>query len=180
MASQVDQSLILYNRILYKFKLSKINSFAIIEKCEKIDKNRDRMIHVDDLEEIIQALLNENRLTMREMIYLLSSITHNKRRGLVIYDHINHFFDTEPTSSYDTKHEKWRNDTEVIDTLPKGSIGEFLQKAACPAEIHNFKKFIHLIEKYEQSSGLTATATKEGFIVPLGPDLRVSIEFFMG
>ena len=174
----MDPSLIMYNRIMHKFRLAKVNSFAIVEKCEKIDKTKDRMIHIDDLEDIIQGLLGSNRLTMREIMFLLSSITHNKRKGLVIYDHMHNFFETEPPC-HEPNREKWRNDIENEDVLPKGSIGEFLQHAACPIEIKNFKKFIAMIEKYEKSTGVSVDATKDGFVVPLGPDLRVSIEFFM-
>lgn len=172
-----EKTFAIYNRILYKCKIAKVTSYSIVEKCEKVDKNRDRMIHVDDLEDIIQSLLGENRLSMREMIFLLTSITHDKRRGLVIYDHVGSFFDSEPT--FDKGNEKWKNNIEASDSLPKGSMGEFLQRSACPAEIHNFKKFISLIEQYEKSTGLTASTTAEGFVIPLGPDLRVSIEFFM-
>lgn len=174
-----DKPQIVFNKILYKFKLAKVDSSTIISKCEKVDKNKDRMIHIDDLEEIIQFALGENRLSMREMIFLLNSITHDKRRGIIIYDHIENFFDMERNES---NNERWKNDGNTqsnSSVLPTGSIGEFLQKSACPIEIRNFQNFIALLEKYEKTSGMKATSTAEGFVVPLGPDLRVSIEFFI-
>ena len=39
------------------------------------------------------------------------------------------------------------------------------------------KKFIHALEKYERDSGMKVEQTGDGLIVPLGPDLKVSISY---
>jgi len=63
-------------------------------------------------------------------------------------------------------------------TTPTGSVGEWLQKAACPAEIKNFKLFIACMERFERETGMRLEQQAGGFVVPLGPDLRVSMQFY--
>lgn len=173
----------LRNRVFYKFRSSKIKVATIIAKCEKIDNNSDGIIHVDDLEDIIQELLGKHRLTAREMIYLLGQLTHDKRKGKVFYNNIQDFLEPDTPKAGATR---WKtsidhdnDDAEISNPLPQGSIGEFLQRAACPSEIKNFSRFVSMIEKLERRSGMKVTATAEGFVVPLGPDLRVNINFFL-
>ena len=62
----------------------------------------------------------------------------------------------------------------------QGSIGEWLQTASCPAERKNFRKFIDAMERFERETGMKISNQHDGFTVPLGPDLRCQIKFFMG
>ena len=66
---------------------------------------------------------------------------------------------------------------ENREYAPRDSIGSWLEKSACPAEVKNFKKFIHALEKYERDSGMHIEDQPNGFTVPLGPDLKVSMTF---
>ena len=172
----------LYKRILFKFKQARLNIASILAKCEKRDKNRDGILHFDDLEEIIQDGLGEYRLTIRESTFLQNQLTADKRKRTVLYNNISSFFEREQN---DTIHlERWRDNNVTLQqtqqNIPSGSIGEFLQSGACPAEIKNFKLFIAMLEQYEKKTGMKTTTSDEGFVIPLGPDLRVNIEFFLG
>lgn len=61
-----------------------------------------------------------------------------------------------------------------------GSVGEWLKKSACPAEIKNFKLFVSCLEKFERDSGMKISLKEDGgFLVPLGPDMRANISFFL-
>ena len=76
---------------------------------------------------------------------------------------------------------RWIDDDELDSekwAYQSGTLGEWLKKAACPAEVINFKKFLARLEDYERSSGLNCKRTGDGFVVPLGPDLKASIQFF--
>lgn len=174
-----------------KISLSGAKLATIVGKCELLDRNSDGVLHVDDLEDVIQETLKEQKLTTREMNHLLGSLSRDKRRGNVEY---NKLFDvlesTKLESSKKNLEEKWydrgENGSEQIhavhssaDLKSPGTVGDFLQRAACPSEIKNFKRFISCLEKFERDSGMKIKQTEEGFIVPLGPDLRVGITFFM-
>jgi len=62
---------------------------------------------------------------------------------------------------------------------PSGSVGDWLIKSACPAEVKNFKKLIACLERFERESGmrLNMKPNGEGFDIPLGPDLACSMSF---
>jgi Ca2+-binding EF-hand superfamily protein len=171
-----------YSRILYKFKKSGLKVASLISKCEKVDRNKDGIIHFDDLEDIIQDCLGINRLNAREMTYLKEELNVDRKKGTIRYISIQELFDIE-SSNQET--EIWKSDKLDNDdngnnrVISKGSVGEFLQKSACPAEIKNLQKFLSLVEKYEKNTGLAAATSDDGFILPLGPNLRVSVQFFM-
>ena len=61
----------------------------------------------------------------------------------------------------------------------KGSVGEWLVDGACPAEQKNFRKFIDAMERFERDTGMKIQPEGDGFTVPIGPDLRASVKFFM-
>lgn len=170
-------------RILLKFKQSDISTNTIIRKCEKIDKSKEGTIHEDDFEEIVQSLLGDhNRLSISEMIYLQTNIVKDNRQGILAYNKLKTFFNAcDQIHKKGTQAEKDMPTNAELDesSLSSGSIGEFLQESACPVEIKNFQSFIHLIEKYEKATGLKAKSSSNGFIIPLGPELRVSVEFFL-
>lgn len=166
-------------RIRRKLREQGVKVASIVSKCEVLDRNRDNIIHVDDLEEVIQECLKDNPLTRREMNYLLGRITHDKRRGNVEYSQL--FEILEQRENKVEKEEVWHDDEacdDDVESAEKGSIGEFLQRSACPAEVKNFKRFIAALEMFERDSGMRVTSIDGGFLVPLGPDLRASVKFF--
>ena len=61
--------------------------------------------------------------------------------------------------------------------MPRGSIGEWLQKKAYPTEVSNFKCFIQALEKYTRDTGEKIETTEDGFLVSLGPDLKAKIQY---
>lgn len=61
-----------------------------------------------------------------------------------------------------------------------GSIGHFLDEIACPAESRNFQHFMYCMEKYEKLTGLDCQPTRDGFIIPMGPDMKAKVTFVMG
>jgi hypothetical protein len=61
--------------------------------------------------------------------------------------------------------------------LEAGSLGDWLQRASCPAEIQNYKRLIFALEAFEKESGMSITTTREGLSIPLGPDLRAKLSF---
>ena len=61
--------------------------------------------------------------------------------------------------------------------IPRDTLGDFLRKLGPSVEAANFKTFIHALEKYERDSGMRIEDSPNGFVVPLGPDLSVNIEF---
>lgn len=66
-----------------------------------------------------------------------------------------------------------------VTYAPSGSVGDWLMKSACPAEVKNFKKLIACLERFERESGmrLNMKSNGEGFDIPLGPDLAASLSF---
>ena len=151
---------------------------ALVSKCERVDRNKDTFIHIDDLEEIIQDSLKSSKLTTREMNFLLGQLTHDRRRGNIEYKYL---FDVLEGNKVKTESERERwYDPERVTEVPKpGTIGEYLERAACPAEIQNFKRFIAAMETYERGSGMSVAASENGFLVPLGPDLKITVQFIL-
>jgi hypothetical protein len=79
--------------------------------------------------------------------------------------------DVDPESSF-------RRSRKDIGHARKGSIGEFLaDKGTSSSEMVNFQKFVHCLEKYERDSGIKIETTSEGFTIPLGPELQVSLKY---
>lgn len=149
----------------------------IIAKCEKLDRNKDLLIHVDDLEEVIQSCLPKNPLTRRELNHILSILTNDRRRGTVEYGRIYDVLDGRVVT--EASHERWREGTPSTSLAMKtGSIGEFLEAIACPAETVNFKKLIGALERFERDTGMRISPTDDGLLIPLGPDLRASVKFY--
>lgn len=65
-------------------------------------------------------------------------------------------------------------------TYSMGSIGHFLDEVACPAEVRNFQHFVYCMEKYEKLTGMECQPTRDGFIIPMGPDMKANVTFVMG
>lgn len=83
--------------------------------------------------------------------------------------------------------ERWINESGDIENenaaifskSAKGSIGEWMRKASCPSEQLNFQRLLACLEQYEEESGLMIKMEKDKLVVPLGPDLRASVNFFI-
>lgn len=77
---------------------------------------------------------------------------------------------------FDPVDEKRKNRSEY----EAGSIGHFLDEVACPAEVRNFQHLMYCMEKYERLTGLQCQNTRDGFIIPVGPDMKAKVSFVMG
>ena len=68
----------------------------------------------------------------------------------------------------------------ILIVIFTGSVGAWLKQSACPAEIKNFQSFVACLERFERDSGMKINLKEDGgFTVPMGPDLRASISFYM-
>ena len=56
-----------------------------------------------------------------------------------------------------------------------GTVGEFLVNAACVAEQRNYKLLMSVLDKFECESGMRINVSKEGLVIPLGPDLQATL-----
>lgn len=167
-----------------KIARNNIKIASLILRCEGRDKNNDGNIHIRDLKEILNSLLPaKDSLTEREIMFLNAAFVEyggSTKNGIQYIK----LFDVLDESKYGNEKypsEHWFDEEEADSdrwATQKGTLGEWLQKAACPAEIVNFKKFLARLEDYERSSGINCKKTNDGFIVPLGPDLKASIHFF--
>lgn len=205
-----DEALVSIRR---KLRAGGIKVATVISRCEALDRNRDELIHVDDLEKVLRTLLvidardEDNMLTKRELRELNDMMGSGKERGEVEYSRLQTLL--EPAAARQQQQqeqsERWRDDIEVSDrcrgaaasssskaastrrsdpdywATSRGSVGEWLANAACPAEIKNFKRFIASMERFERESGVRLEQLEGGdFVVPLGPDLRVTMSFSTG
>ncbi len=202
-----------------KVKNQGVKTVSIVTECEKLDRNKDGLIHSDDLFFILNDLMGDQPLSRREARYLIQSVTNDKNASDIEYNKLYRVLDAKK-SGKGAEEEKWFDAAGTTDTLssslrfsgrtlnmetlspgrlsssgvrnfnpnttssrsdieyaPRGSIGSWLEKSACPIEIKNFKKFIHALEKYERDSGMHVEDEPNGFVVPLGPDLKVKMEF---
>ena len=209
-----------------KIKAAGIRTASLVSRCERIDKNRDGIVHFDDIDNILSELMGKkNQLTRREVRVLMMSLSNAPERGEVIYRTL---YDVLDAKKRDTgEGEEWlkRHDdsptTEYGDNVrysqrsiplahgstftqsvrssmvressigrltadqapssgsyvPRNSIGEWLRMRGPSAETRNFRAFVLALEKYERESGVRVEDTPNGFMVPLGPDLKVHLEF---
>ncbi len=161
-----------------KLKTYKIKVATVIARCEDLDRNRDHMINLSDLEQVFEDLLGFETVSTRELRQLAIQLGADKNnRNQVQYNLLYELLDD--SSSREPAVERWYDPQEPEEETQKGTVGEWLQKAACPAEVKNFRKFIACLEEFERSSGMKCVNKEDGFTVPLGPDLRASISFFM-
>jgi uncharacterized protein YfkK (UPF0435 family) len=163
------------NQLKKKLADRKIKVATIISLCEDLDANNDNLIHIEDLNDVFIKVLGKNVVSRREMKIISSALSTSSKPGVIEYKKL---LDLMEESSELT--ERWYGDDEEEQQMEKGSVGEWLKKAACPAEVKNFQKFIACLEDYERSSGMKCVCKNDGFVLPLGPDLKVSVNFLMG
>jgi hypothetical protein len=182
-------------KIREKMVDQRVRPDSIVHACEAIDKNRDELIHADDLEDVLHDLLGASTLNRREIKTLTGTLEVPGARGKAIeYKRLTEVLEVGLASGVGDREnrdsngrplgETWRggDESEIHTTRwakQKGSVGEWLTGPACPAEQKNFKKFINAMERFERDTGMRIQPNEEGFVVPIGPDLRASVKFFM-
>jgi len=167
-----------------KLRQHKVRAATIIAYCENLDRNGDYLIHTADLIEILNHSMGRDAVSQREMVLLVKHMDPDERirKGLVSYRKFLDIFRDALTASSDKRDtERWEDQEESRDTrwaTQRGSVGEWLKKAACPSEVQNFKTFIACLEEFERNSGMKCIHKEDGFVVPLGPDLKASVSFY--
>ncbi|RYG68100.1 hypothetical protein EON64_05920 [archaeon] len=184
----VDPSL---RGLAHRVERSKVKVATLIKQCEDLDVNRDGIVHISDLEDVLINMLGAEGVSKREMQHLSRVLqAPGYQDGSIEYRKLHDALDTstpdsKPSASAPLERSKaskehWYDPSDILDRraqLKKGSVGDWLQRASCPAEIGNFKTFIQLLEDYERVTGLKCVPTERGFSVPLGPDLKATINF---
>lgn len=148
---------------------------TVIQKCIQLDANQDKIIHMDDLKSVFRHLLGEACPSRREL-HALEGLLKVDSRGDISVERL------EDLLSADYRpHNQVTFDDEAKKSfhLEAGSLGEWLQRAACPLEIQSYKRLIYALEGFEKETGLRVSATRDGLVVPLGPDLRAAVKFFI-
>lgn len=194
-----------------KLRTAGVRVETIIKRCQTQDRNEDNVIHVDDLEAVLRGLLvidprrDDNMPTKRELRQLFSMMSNSHGRGEVEYPRLLQLLEPAATRRGDGPGaEHWRDEesggrgrgrgaggreksVSIRQSDPdywatsRGSVGEWLANAACPAEIKNFKRFITCMEKFERDSGVKIGQLDGGdFVIPLGPDFKVTMTFSTG
>ena len=167
-----------------KLRSSGISAESIVESCKELDRNGDGIIHPDDFLDILNDLLPPQTLSRRELRHLRTSLTEGKAFTALHYRRLPDILAFENSKTRrEVSEERWIDEGKVADSeswaTRSGSLGEWLYKAACPAEQKNFVRFIRCLEKFERESGMKIVTHNDGFVVPLGPDLRASINIYM-
>jgi hypothetical protein len=171
---------------------ARVKVAAIVEKCHVKDRNRDGVVAFDDLDDAFQELTGatEFRVSRRELLKLAHVVMDGRFDGTTIqYERLVDVLD--PSRRRDARGERWLDedgagsggfggDADTRWATRPGSVGEWLKNAACPAEIKNFKTLVGCLERFERETGMkVAMQENGGFEVPLGPNLRAGISFFM-
>jgi hypothetical protein len=173
--------------IAQKFIQNHLKIETIVEECSQIDQKRDNTIHPDDLIDVIKSLLPSNTITRREFHYLLLALDGQTGHNIA-YKKLLDLFPSKKSTAKERggdHEERWYGEDEVhLDEFAdydneQGSIGEWLHRKACPAEIENYKTLIACLEMFERDSGMRISAQANGFDIPLGPDLRARLKFYV-
>ena len=107
---------------------------------------------------------------------------HNNinRKGNIQYLQLDSLLGAHHTTRTETE-ERWLDDEQLVAdekwACQRGSVGEWLLTAGCPAEKENFKVLISCLEQYERETGIRISPHGSGFVIPLGPELRASLGF---
>lgn len=90
-----------------KLRDSRIKIARIVHRCEQKDRNGDGIIHLDDLEDILNDIVpSENRITRRELLRLATALMGEKNNGSIKYDKLSDII--EPARKRDSEeNEKW-------------------------------------------------------------------------
>jgi hypothetical protein len=175
--------------ISHKLRSKRVKAATIVSFCENLDVNRDSLIHMSDMTGVLNHVLGKDSVSQREMLHLAKHLSPDSRaeRGQINYFKFIDLFSDSFSSTLDlggamARGERWMDgEGAAADeqwASQRGTVGEWLRHAACPAEVNNYKKFIACLEEFERSSGMKCIHKEGGFVVPLGPDLTASVSFF--
>jgi hypothetical protein len=185
LAHRPDDSTVYIGSVRQKLRDNHVKVETIIEKCRAIDANGDNIIHADDLVDVLFDLVPRNTFSKRELYYLIAALTHEKRKGNIQYLKLDEVIEgpPKPRTRNDDREERWLDENTVTGderwAMQRGTVGEWLLTAGCTAERQNFRTLISCLEQYERESGLKISEQGNGFVIPLGPDLKASLNFFM-
>ena len=174
-----------------KLRQHHIKIETVIERCKMFDVNGDHIVHADDLVDVLFDLAPRNVFSKRELHHLVAALTHDSRKGNVAYTRLNEVLEgpIQDIRSRDRgiyageTEEKWLDDSTLVHeerwAMQGGSVGEWLMTVGCPSERQNFRRFIDCLEVFERETGMRIEQTPTGFVVPIGPNLRASLQFEM-
>ena len=162
-----------------KLRQHRVKIETVLNNCELLDSNGDGIIHADDLIDTVDDLLPRKSISRREYHYLIEALGGGKgTQHNIRYMKLDDMYERFKKGDQHEEKETWFEDPyEDEFSGPKGSIGDFLNRAACPAEIQNYKTLIACLERFERETGMRISTNDEGFRVPLGPDLQAHIAF---
>lgn len=169
--------------VFEKLRLHHVKIETVLVACESIDRNKDGVIHADDLIDAISDLLPRKTISRREYHYLIEALgkykgNNSKNKNDVKYMKLETLYNEYKWQGQEEVKERWHEDAYDDEfSGPKGSIGDFLNRSACPAEVNNYKILIACLEKYERETGMRISTNEEGFRIPLGPDLKAFVAF---
>jgi hypothetical protein len=177
------------NSVRDKLRLHHVKVETVMEKCKMFDRNGDNIIHADDLIDVLFDLVPRNVFNKRELHHLVSALTHDSRKGNIAYLRIEDVLEGVVASSQrgggrrQEMEEKWLDEETLVQdqqwAVQRGTVGEWLVTAGCPAERHNFRCLIDCLETFERETGMKIGQKDGGFTIPLGPNLRAALEFSM-
>lgn len=79
-----------------KLRDSKIKVETIVHRCEVKDRNEDGLVHIDDLEDILnEVTASEHRITRRELIRFSATIMSGRNDGKIQYEKIPDILETK-------------------------------------------------------------------------------------
>ena len=113
-------------KIRSKVKNCGLKTATIVEACKAIDRNRDGLIHFDDLEMVMTDLLAKRgvELSRREWRQIMAAITNDPTRGDVIYEHLYEVLDAKEAEV----EEKWFDpSTGSIDVVLNNNANRRIQ-----------------------------------------------------
>jgi hypothetical protein len=162
-----------------KLKKEEIKVATIISRCERIDRNNDAVIHIEDLEDVFHGVCGPTTFSRRELNQLFNFLAYDKKRGSVQYRRLEDVLGEKEQAKEQEEH--WFDEDEeggrARFPLAAGTLGDFMTNIACPSEVRNFKRLIAALERYERDSGMRVKTTEDGFQIPLGPELRATMKF---
>ena len=158
----------------------------VLQRCQGLDRNQDGIIHATDLEDILVDYLGIDNVSRREidrLARILRPKTASAPDGSIDYRELEEMFYQAEENMDETGFKQPQLPEDLYDptnlgNYKRGSVGDLFEKNSCPAEKNNFRNFILCIEEFERMSGMKATMTDDGMVIPIGPELRAKINFY--
>ena len=179
-------------QLLLNLQDKRVKPSVLLARLAAMDYNKDGRLHVNDLEEVLVEYLGPENISRRQIVQLARCLLPRNATDVSIIDYTKlgtllqagkQEMDKQREYIQQQEEAELWNDRDYIPNLradhKRGSLGDWLQNAACPAEIKNFRRFIQVLEEYERISGMKCVPQENGFTVPLGPELKANISFFM-